>query len=107
MKIRLSLVILLLTSVACADKQISRSEPHLFYDPDGTMKLEVTADLKDFRICAVGPKFTFCTPWQHPKSRIVQIEQKIPKETPEDDYRLFYEDSKRSIDLHHGFRVEK
>jgi hypothetical protein len=95
--------LLLFVSMACAD------EPHLFYRPDGTMRLRLTPVVpKEFRLCAVGNKFTFCSEWRHPKSREVEVDIAIPRDTPNGEYKLFYEDRKhRRVDLRDHFQVEK
>jgi len=84
--------------------------PHLSYGPNDTVRLEL-GDVKnlpkEIRLCAVGVKYDFCSPWIHPKSRTVEIDMKIPIDTPDGDYSLFYEDHKRKVDLHNHFVVER
>lgn len=87
---------------------VDKPEPHLFYSPSGKIRLELTQKLpKEFRLCATGKEFEFCSPWQHPKTRVVEIELAIPANTPDGEYGLFYDDHKTRIELHHTFRVER
>ena len=82
--------------------------PHLFYNPDGTVRLQLSKVLPaKMRLCAVGKKFTFCSPWIVPTTDTVDVDLKIPANTPDGDYGVFYEDEKKRVDLKNHFQVEK
>jgi hypothetical protein len=102
---RLSLI-LLIAMMALAD--IPKDVPHLAYSPNGAIQLVLPRKLPPrFRICAQGEKFRWCTDWVKPKTREAEIETTVPKDTPDGEYHLIYEDDKGTVDLKNHFTVGK